>query len=731
MSSLLGLARPFLALNASESPIPSPCPLTNVQQVLALGLDGVRQGSMPVRLQGAITYADGATHMIYLQDSWAGIRVAYTNIDWPPACEQAVVVEGTATAGMFAPYIDCADVRVIGPGGMPQPCEAPAGRMAAGEFFGQWVQVQGVVRDVAKDPQSALLFVSSGGLRFHAVVQPFPGPGLPTNWLDARVALRGVCWTDVDAENKPTGFTLYVPGTNYLVFEDHGEEDIFRQPALPMDSSPELRRQSDVRVKVVGTVAFHSPGGYVYLQEQEGAVRARLLVPLARTGPQERHLARPPMIPLQPGERVELVGAPTAATFSPMLQDAEFRRVGQGPPPLAAPVSTSEVFAGKFDGRLVSLKGRLVASETRQQSNLKHQVLALQSGDTIFDALWEFTGSNSLPALVKNSYVRVTGICVLELGELNQIRSFRLLLREPADLQLLGRPPWWEPLPMGRIFTVAAGLGAAALVWIWLLRRQVVRRTAELQAEVSQRRRAQSELHDALTAERELNELRSRFVSLVSHEFRTPLGVILSAAENLDAYFERLNCEQRRTQLGHVIQATRQMAKVMENVLFIGRAEAGKLEFKPGTLDLACFCESIVRQIESSNKMDCSIHFRAGVLPPAHGDENLIRHILINLLTNALKYSRQGPAIEFAVERHDGEAIFRVQDHGIGIPVADQKQLFSAFHRGGNVGHIPGTGLGLVIVKRCVELHGGQILCQSSEGQGTTFEVKLPLFGTS
>src|SRR5262249_15876888 len=152
----------------------------------------------------------------------------------------------------------------------------------AGELFGQWVQVDGVVRDVAKDPEGALLFVSSGGLRFHAVIQPFPGPSLPSDWLDARVSLRGVSLTHVAPENKPTGFTLYVPGTNFLLVLRPGERDIFRQPSLPMSSHPELRRQSDGRVKVAGTVAFHSPSGYVYLTGDDSAVRARLLVPLAR-----------------------------------------------------------------------------------------------------------------------------------------------------------------------------------------------------------------------------------------------------------------------------------------------------------------------------------------------------------------------------------------------------------------------------------------------------------------
>src|SRR5207245_8661371 len=123
--------------------------------------------------------------------------------------------------------------------------------------------------------------------------QPFAGSSLPVEWLESRGALRGVCWTDVDAENKPTGFTLYVPGTNHMFFQPPGERDIFRQPALPLSSQPELRRQSDARVKVIGTVAFHSLSGYVYLEGEDGAVRARLLVPLSRGNPQARYVERP------------------------------------------------------------------------------------------------------------------------------------------------------------------------------------------------------------------------------------------------------------------------------------------------------------------------------------------------------------------------------------------------------------------------------------------------------
>jgi len=721
-------------LRAADAPQPTDTSLpvlTSAQQILDFGLEVARRAPHPVRLRGWVTYAEPGASLLYVQDSSGGIRVQYTNASYLPVSGQFVSVAGETAAGMFAPFISKADVQVEGSSSIPEPCEAPATRMAAGELFGQWVQVEGVIRDVATEGDRALLFVSSGGLRFHAVIRPFPGPDLPVAWLDARVILRGVCWTDVDAENKPTGFTLYVPGTQDLFFLHPGQTNIFAQPVLTMNLRPELRRQSDARVKVSGIVAFHSPSGHLYLEDEHGALRARLLAPLVRGNPQARYVDRPPVVPLHPGERIELVGAPTAAVFAPVLQDAEFRRVGVGPPPISMPVSAAEALSGKYDGKLVSLKARVLGTDTRQAGALKHQVLALQAGNTLFDALWEFTGTNALPVSPKNSYIQAAGICAVQLGELNQIRSFRLLLRSPADLQLLGRPPLWESWPVGRILWAASALGAAALVWIWMLGRQVSERTAALQAEVAERQRTQNELRHALAAERELSELKGRFVTVVSHEFRTPLGVILSAAENLDSYFERLKPDQRRTQLQSVIQATRHMARLMEDVLLLGRAEAGRLEFKPAVFDLASFCERVTTQVQSATAARCPIHFRAGALPAARGDEGLLRHIITNLLINAVKYSQEGASVEFTLEKRNGEAILRVTDRGIGIPASELGQLFTAFQRARNANHLPGTGLGLVIVKRCVELHGGQITCESTEGVGTTFTVQLPVFGAT
>ena len=249
----------------------------------------------------------------------------------------------------------------------------------------------------------------------------------------------------------------------------------------------------------------------------------------------------------------------------------------------------------------------------------------------------------------------------------------------------------------------------------------VIDRTEQARTEESMRR--------ALEQERELNELRLRFTSIVSHEFRTPLGVIMSAVELLRNYFERLDAARRNELFEDIHQATRRMADLMEQVLVLGRADAGKLGFTPAPLDLSGLCAKLAGETRSATADKCPLAFNdTGCSGDAIADEPLLRHILSNLLSNAVKYSPAGSPVEFMVRRDGIDAIFTVRDHGIGIPAKDQQRLFEAFHRAANVDEIPGSGLGLLIAKRCAELHGGSISFTSAEGEGTEFVVRLPVF---
>jgi PAS domain S-box-containing protein len=248
--------------------------------------------------------------------------------------------------------------------------------------------------------------------------------------------------------------------------------------------------------------------------------------------------------------------------------------------------------------------------------------------------------------------------------------------------------------------------------------------------DITARKKAEAELQSALTQERELSQLKTNFVNVVSHEFRTPLGVIMSSADILENYLDRLRPEQRAGHLQDIRYATRQMTGLMEEVLLLGRVESGKMKCQAEMVDIPATCRRLLDEQQAASGRKCPISLE---IKPYRGeataDETLLRHILSNLLSNAVKYSAAGKPVSFVVRRGDDNLVFEIRDHGIGIPDEDQKRLFEAFHRARNVGEIPGSGLGLVIVKRCVDLHGGTIECSSKVGTGTTFVVRFKAFG--
>ncbi|MBE9079364.1 PAS domain S-box protein [Romeria aff. gracilis LEGE 07310] len=249
--------------------------------------------------------------------------------------------------------------------------------------------------------------------------------------------------------------------------------------------------------------------------------------------------------------------------------------------------------------------------------------------------------------------------------------------------------------------------------------------------DITERKQAEAEIQKALEREKELNELKSNFVSMTSHEFRTPLATILSSSELLEHYSHKWTVEKQLSHLVRIQDAVKHMTELLNDVLLIGKAEAGRLEFDPAPLALTEFCQTIVEEIQittSKHIVNLQVH---GEEQSAQLDPKLLRQILNNLLSNAVKYSPDGGTVHFDLTYETGlenaEVVFRVRDNGIGIPKSDQAKMFTSFNRASNVGTISGTGLGLAIVKKSVDLHGGDIRLKSDIGKGTTFIVRLPL----
>ncbi|MEP7285601.1 MAG: ATP-binding protein [Chloroflexota bacterium] len=250
--------------------------------------------------------------------------------------------------------------------------------------------------------------------------------------------------------------------------------------------------------------------------------------------------------------------------------------------------------------------------------------------------------------------------------------------------------------------------------------------TERIQAEEA-RRTAEIIGHE-LEEEKHLSELKDRFVSMASHEFRTPLSIILSSASLLEMASGRMDDEKKLLHFRRIQATVENMNDLLEGILTLSQAEAGKLDFEPIPMDLEAFCREVLEEIEMIATRPHKFVFESrGDTSNAIVDEKLLRQILTNLLTNAVKYSPERTTITFSLDCVDGWVTLTVKDEGIGIPEVDKPHMFEAFHRATNVGVAQGTGLGLTIANKAAILHGGSISFESKQNNGTTFIVKLPL----
>jgi signal transduction histidine kinase len=247
--------------------------------------------------------------------------------------------------------------------------------------------------------------------------------------------------------------------------------------------------------------------------------------------------------------------------------------------------------------------------------------------------------------------------------------------------------------------------------------------------ELAKSRQVEEEARAALARVHEQNDMNTRFISLVSHEFRTPLSIIQSSSELLERYYDRLTDEKRRRYFEQIRTSTMNMADMLQDILVLGRHDSGKTRFDPHPIDLTQYCRQCVEQIQQASGPKYQLIFEhRGISEDARMDDKLLWQIINNLLSNAMKYSMQpDPTVEMMLEIDGERATIRIADHGIGIPPEDRIRLFEPFHRGSNVGAVPGTGLGLSIVQRAVQEHHGEVRFSSAVGKGTTFTVILPL----
>jgi len=258
------------------------------------------------------------------------------------------------------------------------------------------------------------------------------------------------------------------------------------------------------------------------------------------------------------------------------------------------------------------------------------------------------------------------------------------------------------------------------------LEKQVKNRTLILEEAISELERTKIDLHNALNKEKELNELKSRFVSMASHEFRTPLTTMMSSLSLVTRYGEQQDIENQAKHVGKIKTSINNLTDILNDFLSVSKLEEGKVEQIQQELNLPSFLKDVVDEMQSMTLKGQKISFVHSGIEIVTLDGKLLRNILFNLISNAIKFSPDGGQIEVVSHGMNSTVKISVIDHGIGITKEDQKHLFQRFFRGHNATHIQGTGLGLNIVEKYVELMGASLDFESEENKGSTFTIIIP-----
>jgi PAS domain S-box-containing protein len=250
---------------------------------------------------------------------------------------------------------------------------------------------------------------------------------------------------------------------------------------------------------------------------------------------------------------------------------------------------------------------------------------------------------------------------------------------------------------------------------------------ARLEEEVTERKKAEEEAQRSLEKERELNELKSKFVSIASHEFRTPLSTVLSSASLIQQYKDKGDLEKVDKHIDRIKSSVNQLTMILNDFLSLGKLEEGKIDVNTERINIGHFIHEIIEEVQSFLKEGQTITFECEPgIDEIQSDSRILRNIMFNLISNASKYSDIRKPIQLTCAKRNGQILLGVKDHGIGIPKGDHKHLFDRFFRASNAGQVQGTGLGLNIVKRYADLVNGKIDFTSDYGFGSTFTVLLP-----
>ncbi|HMP83187.1 MAG TPA: sensor histidine kinase [Verrucomicrobiota bacterium] len=638
-----------------------------------------------VRLRGVVTFYEESLFSRFIQDDTSGVYLFDAALPVHLVPGQLVEVDGVTSPGEYAPIVVPRDIRVIGTAPLPKAKPVTYEELVGGREDSQFVEIQGIVRSVQFQETSGyyLIEIATGGGRLTVYARNLPVERIE-DLPDSAVRVRGVCSTLFNHRRQLFAIRLMVPRTEDVAIEAPSREDPYSISTRPIGSLLQFTPHQSYghRVKVEGTVIYYEPGKELFLQDGDQGLNVQT---------RER-------LSLQVGDRVEAIGFVGKGEYTPVLEDAVFRKVASGQPPPPERISPDEALKGTHDCRLVQLAARLLD----QAIHGTERYLILQEDTVIFNAYLDADGKNDpFAALETGSRVSVTGVCRIEPGEWEageewRAKSFRLQMRSASDVVLLESPPWWT---LQRVLWMAGAVGLVALAafsWVVVLRRQVMERGRQLEIQIQERQRA--ERH------REIEQERTR----VAQDLHDELGATLTEVSILGSLVKTpsLPSETRERHLDKLVNVSRAVVVTLDEIVWAVNPKYDSVA------SLASYYSLFAQRFLNLAGIACRLRV-AETFPAAPLDSRLRHGVFLafkEALNNAVRHSG---ATEVLIE-------MTTLDHQLKIAVSDDGRGFVA-------DDIPPGSDGLTGMKSRMTKLGGRCEIKSQPEKGTTVEFWLPL----
>ncbi len=672
-------------LTARAAEIPSPSTsriLTNAAQVRALTPEAAKL-RYPAKFRGVVTFFDQkAFTTCFIQDATSGIYVHTVNLRYYLDIGDVAEVEGYSDAADFAPAIWATNVVSMGKGQLPDVRPVSFEQLSTGAEDSQWVEISGIVRSVTEDlvAERLVIEMATGGGRLMTRIRDYDRATNYQYLVDSRVRIRGVCVLFFNQQRQFFNVRLLVPGMAQVLVDEAASPASFDLAVRPINSLLRFAPLANHghRVHVRGVVTYYQPGRTLFIRDQTQGLMIET---------RESFL-------VQEGDEVEALGFPASGEWTPILQDATFRKVGVAGAPLPLALTPEAALQGNHNADLVTMDAILVDRAPRATE----EVLLLQSSNFIFNAeLKRVEGKESLDTLAKGTHLRLRGICLAQVGDNRYPYSFHLLLRSPRDVVVLKQPSWWTLTRLVAALGVLSMTTLAGWVWIGSLRRHVRAQTAIISRKIHQegvlqeRHRMAREIHDTL-----VQSFAAISLQLEAFRDKAPPG-----NERISPHLELAYRLARES-----LTEARRSIWALHSETSLGAGLAASLA-------------ASLKTITEGTEIQSSIRAQGEAAPLSADVENNLLYIGREAIHNAVNHAAP-KHISVELLRRDNNLSLVVQDDGVGFDVSKTQHGLSVEHR----------GFGMISIQERATQIGAQLSLHSKRGEGTTVRVDVPLNAT-